>query len=130
MKKRTFKQQISVFTDDTRNKIICLLNINECCVSELVRILDIPQPNVSRHLDKLVLAGAVHCEIEGRNKYYRLNRVFAEKYAMEIKEVCEAYSDEIDISTVDIRNLKRHTNSRFLEKENRIRKNQRKARSK
>lgn len=51
----------------------CLLTVKEgLCVCELVEALQVPQPNVSRHLKLMKATGLVEEERDGRWVYYRL----------------------------------------------------------
>jgi len=61
------------FADETRLRILHLLVGGETCVGDLVAILDLPQPTVSRHLLRLRRAGLVEGRTSGRWRYYRLS---------------------------------------------------------
>ncbi len=56
-----------------RRQIIDLLAGAERPVSELVRLLGLAQPQVSKHLRVLREVGAVSARDEGRQRLYRLN---------------------------------------------------------
>lgn len=58
--------------DPTRIRIVNLLAAGELCVCDLVGLLDLPQPMVSRHLAYLRHAGLVTVRREPRYAYYRL----------------------------------------------------------
>lgn len=58
------------FADETRLRLLNLLLEREVCVCHLCTALDVPQPNVSRHLAYLRRAGLVTVRQEGRWKYY------------------------------------------------------------
>jgi ArsR family transcriptional regulator len=60
------------FSDPTRLRILRLLQGGECCVGDLVTILDLPQPSVSRHLAYLRGAGLVSDRKQGLWVYYSL----------------------------------------------------------
>lgn len=60
------------FSDPTRLRILRLLQGGERCVGDLVAILQIPQPSVSRHLAYLRKAGLVSVRKAGLWKYYAL----------------------------------------------------------
>ena len=60
------------FSDPTRLRILRLLQAGECCVGDLVSILELPQPSVSRHLAYLREAGLVADRKEGLWVYYSL----------------------------------------------------------
>mgnify|MGYP001079042210 CR=1 FL=1 len=63
--------QLSALGDETRIRLLVLLERSEFTVSELCAVLQIPQPTVSRHLGKLAEDGWVAHRAEGRNRHYR-----------------------------------------------------------
>ena len=63
----------SVIGDESRRRILEVLATREATVSELVALLDRPQPQVSKHLGVLREAGAVQCRPDGRARIYRLD---------------------------------------------------------
>ncbi|HRK32803.1 MAG TPA: metalloregulator ArsR/SmtB family transcription factor [Tepidisphaeraceae bacterium] len=58
--------------DATRLRIVNLLSTGELCVCDLVAVLRLPQPKVSRHLAVLRSAGLVEQRIESNWRHYRL----------------------------------------------------------
>ena len=60
------------FADRTRLRILHLLHPGELCVCDLVEVLGVPQPKVSRHLAYLRKARLVLVRKEGLWSYYRL----------------------------------------------------------
>lgn len=60
------------FSDRTRLRILRLLVDGEICVGDLVEILQLPQPTVSRHLAYLRKAELVEVRKEGQWVYYSL----------------------------------------------------------
>ena len=60
------------FADRTRLRILHLLHPGELCVCDLVEVLGVPQPKVSRHLAYLRKARLVLARKEGLWSYYRL----------------------------------------------------------
>lgn len=64
--------QLASLGDETRTRILVLLERSEFTVSELCAALQVPQPTVSRHLKKLAEDGWVAHRAEGRNRHYRL----------------------------------------------------------
>ncbi|MEB3102004.1 ArsR/SmtB family transcription factor [Ferviditalea candida] len=60
--------------DKTRLTILALLKERECCVCELVDILQTSQPNVSQHIRKLKAGGLVRERRHGQWIYYSLNQ--------------------------------------------------------
>lgn len=60
------------FADPTRIRILSLLAAGELCVCDLVDILRLPQPTVSRHLSYLRRTGLVEVTREAKFAHYRL----------------------------------------------------------
>jgi ArsR family transcriptional regulator len=60
------------FADPTRIRILSLLAAGELCVCDLVDILGLPQPAVSRHLAYLRRMGLVEATREAKFAHYRL----------------------------------------------------------
>jgi ArsR family transcriptional regulator len=60
------------FADPTRIRILSLLAAGELCVCDLVEILGLPQPTVSRHLAYLRRMGLVEATREWKFAHYRL----------------------------------------------------------
>ncbi len=58
--------------DETRTRILSLLERSEFTVSELCSALQLAQPTVSRHLRALAAEGWVEARADGRNRHYRL----------------------------------------------------------
>lgn len=60
------------FADPTRIRILSLLAAGELCVCDIVEILELPQPAVSRHLAYLRRMGLVEATREWKFAHYRL----------------------------------------------------------
>ena len=60
------------FADPTRIRILSLLAAGELCVCDLVDILRLPQPAVSRHLAYLRRTGLVEATRKAKFAHYRL----------------------------------------------------------
>jgi len=60
------------FADPTRLRILHLLTPGELCVCDLVDVLRVPQPKVSRHLAYLRRAGLVLARRDGLWTHYQL----------------------------------------------------------
>jgi len=63
---------LSTLGDETRTRLLVLLERSEFTVTELCAALQIPQPTVSRHLKTLSEDGWVRHRVEGRNRHYRM----------------------------------------------------------
>lgn len=62
----------SGFADPTRLRILNLLAAGELCVCDVVDLLELPQPLISRHLAYLRRAGLVEVTRESKYAHYRL----------------------------------------------------------
>jgi len=60
------------FADPTRIRILSLLAAGELCVCDIVEILGLPQPAVSRHLAYLRRSGLVEVTRDAKFAHYRL----------------------------------------------------------
>lgn len=69
---RSFSRLFKALGDETRLRIVALLSHGELCVCHLEEALGLSQPNVSRHLGLLRMAGVVEHRREGSWIYYRL----------------------------------------------------------
>ena len=65
-------QIFQALSDETRLRVIKLLEERELCVCELIQVLDMSQPRISRHLSVLKNAGLVDDRREGKWVYYSL----------------------------------------------------------
>lgn len=50
-------QHLKALADETRLKLLTLLAERPCCVCELAEVLNMSQPTITRHLQKLLDAG-------------------------------------------------------------------------
>ncbi|HEX7378665.1 MAG TPA: metalloregulator ArsR/SmtB family transcription factor [Pirellulales bacterium] len=71
-KTHSIELKFRAMADRTRLRILHLLRGGEVCVCDLVTVLNLPQPKVSRHLAYLRKAGLVTVRKEGHWAYYRL----------------------------------------------------------
>ena len=60
------------FSDRTRLRILHLLLDGELCVCDIVRVLEMSQPKISRHLAYLRRAGLVQARKDGLCMHYKL----------------------------------------------------------
>ena len=60
------------FADPTRIRILNILAAGELCVCDIVELLRLPQPTISRHLGYLSRMGLVEATREWRYAHYRL----------------------------------------------------------
>ena len=97
------------FSDRTRLRILSILRQGEACVGDLVEILRVPQPKVSRHLAYLRKAGLVETREQGLWNFYRLAAAGSpfHKKMLECLAVCYAGVPEITRDAEKTRALKK-----------------------
>jgi DNA-binding transcriptional ArsR family regulator len=69
----TTSDAFNAIAEPRRRQIIDLLAAGEHPVNDLVLLLGVPQPQVSKHLRILREVGAVEVRDDGRRRVYRLN---------------------------------------------------------
>jgi ArsR family transcriptional regulator len=86
------------FSDRTRLRILSILRGGESCVGDLVEILKVPQPKVSRHLAYLRKAGLVTAREEGLWNFYRLSAASTPFHKKMLECLGACYSDVPEIA--------------------------------
>ncbi len=69
---RDFTILAKAISDETRVRILRLLQDGELCVCQLMKILDMKQSTISKHLGILKNAGLIENRKKGRWAFYRL----------------------------------------------------------
>ncbi|PWJ92070.1 ArsR family transcriptional regulator [Oceanotoga teriensis] len=64
---------IKIFSDETRIRIFNLLYEKECCICDIENILNLKQPNISKHIKKMLLLKLIKKRKEGNWSYYSIN---------------------------------------------------------
>jgi ArsR family transcriptional regulator, arsenate/arsenite/antimonite-responsive transcriptional repressor len=88
---------IKALSDETRLRILSLLLQRECCVCEVVQVLDISQTRASRNLSMLYDAGFLNLRKEGLWTLYSLNEDKPEYMAKLVQAVELATANNKDI---------------------------------
>ncbi|MFD2637997.1 ArsR/SmtB family transcription factor [Piscibacillus salipiscarius] len=65
---------LKLMGDRTRLSIMRYVNVDECCVCELVELLELSQPAISQHLRKLKDAKLINEKRKGHWVFYSINR--------------------------------------------------------
>lgn len=84
---RDFIAITKAISDETRVRILKLLEQGELCVCELMEVLGMGQSTVSKHLGILHTAGLVVRRKAGTWSYYRLAEEAINKYNLLFKEI-------------------------------------------
>jgi ArsR family transcriptional regulator, arsenate/arsenite/antimonite-responsive transcriptional repressor len=91
---------LRALADPTRVRILHLLREGPLCVGDLVSVLDLSQPKVSRHLAYLRRAGLVEDEKRGLWCFYRLTAA-RPGFHHKVLELLEAAASEIAEAAAD-----------------------------
>ena len=62
----------SLFSNEKRFKILCVLNEGDFCVKEIARLIDGKYSNISQQLKMLTLTGYLEKQRRGKSVYYHL----------------------------------------------------------
>ena len=91
------------FSDRTRQRILHVLLNGEMCVGDIVSILDLPQPRVSRHLAYLRKSGLVDVRKSGVWNYYSLAVVDSPFHEKILSCISECFSEVPELQADDAR---------------------------
>ncbi|MDF1569690.1 MAG: metalloregulator ArsR/SmtB family transcription factor [Spirochaetaceae bacterium] len=72
----SYAQKLKVCGHPLRLKILCLIEKQDACVSDLWQCLEQPQPVISQHLAVLKDKGIVESSTEGNRRIYRITDEF------------------------------------------------------
>lgn len=71
---------LKIISEESRLKILCILQKKKKCVCEIWQFLDLPQNLVSHHLRVLKDFGLIDSEKEGTKVFYFLNKKNIKKF--------------------------------------------------
>ena len=95
---------IKLFSDESRLRILLLLLKKELCVCQIMGVLDMSQPLVSRNLSLLLKAGFLKDRREGKLMFYRANKILPKKHRLFLTAVNELLEDDKTLKK-DLRSL-------------------------
>jgi ArsR family transcriptional regulator len=96
--------------DETRLRILGLLNMGELCVCEIEYLLDINQSNASRHLNKLAVANLITYEKRALYVYYSINKKVLAEYPF-LSELLSKEINQLEKCRVDLDRLEKYKKS-------------------
>ncbi len=103
----TTADPFNAVAEPRRRQILDLLAGGERPVNDLVRLLGLAQPQVSKHLRVLREVGAVDVRHEGRQRLYRLNGHALRPIHDWVKSYERAWSDRFDRLDLVLEDLER-----------------------
>ena len=86
------------FCDETRLKVLSLLQSGEKCACILLEKVNVEQSTLSYHMKILVESGVVNARKEGKWTYYSICPAGSENAANKLKELTAATIGETDTS--------------------------------
>ncbi len=89
---KKFSRYFKAFGDRTRLRIVALLADKELTVNEIVAVIGLSQPTISRHLAVLRQAEVVHDRRDGQKVYYRLDK-------QSVESCCTGFCCCLEIAT-------------------------------
>lgn len=93
-------------SDETRLRILNLLMVRECCVCEVMQVLDISQTRASRNLNLLHDAGFLEVRREGLWAYYFIDRSGLKDYISLLLDSIELGLSRSELASLDREHLK------------------------
>ena len=103
---RDLVRATKALSDETRLRILNLLLERECCVCEVMQVLDISQTRASRNLNILHDAGFLKLRKEGLWAYYSIDKAYSESYLSLLLSAVEQGLKENKIASLDREHLK------------------------
>lgn len=102
----TTADAFNAVAEPRRRQILDFLADGERGVNELVRELDVAQPQVSKHLRVLREVGAVRVRQNGRQRLYRLNGRALKPIHDWVKDYEQTWSERFELMDVVLEELK------------------------
>jgi DNA-binding transcriptional ArsR family regulator len=102
----TTTDAFNAVAEPRRRQILDALADGERPVNDLVRLLGVAQPQVSKHLRVLREVGAVHVRDDGRQRLYRVNAHALKPIHDWVQPYQESWSERFDQLDVVLEDLK------------------------
>jgi ArsR family transcriptional regulator len=104
-----FVEMIKIFSDETRLRILNILFQGEHCNCDLEEVLGLSQPNISKHLKKIMLLDLATSRKSSYWTYYKINEEVFNKHPFMIEIMKEI--QELEPFRSDLIKLKEYKNS-------------------
>jgi len=91
---KTMAGILGLLADSSKLRILLLLDKKELCVCQMMGVLEMSQPLVSRNLSLLSKAGLLDARREGKMMYYRRKKTLPEPSASLVKLLRNALDDD------------------------------------
>ncbi len=104
---REFTRLLKVLSDDSRLRVLNLLQERECCVCEVMQVMGISQSKASRILSALYDVDLLTLRREGRWALYSINSDPAEDYVTDILAGVKKALAASPVAAEDLERLKK-----------------------
>jgi ArsR family transcriptional regulator len=102
---RDLVKATKALSDETRLRILNLLMVRECCVCEVMQVLNVSQTRASRNLNLLHDAGFLKVRREGLWAYYSIDKSSLPEYLSLFLNAIETGLKENEIASLDRKEL-------------------------
>ena len=103
---RDLVKALKALSDETRLRILNLLLERECCVCEVMQVLDISESRASRNLSALYDAGFLKLRREGLWALYSIDREGLKEHYVNLVEAVKKALDGNETALLDRQRLK------------------------
>ncbi|MFA5353282.1 MAG: metalloregulator ArsR/SmtB family transcription factor [Thermodesulfovibrionales bacterium] len=83
-----------ILSDESRVRILMLLQERELCVCQIVAVLNLSQPLISRNLSLLSKAGLLDARREGKLMFYKKKKALSKKNALILSSLKELFEGD------------------------------------
>ncbi|MFA5399058.1 MAG: metalloregulator ArsR/SmtB family transcription factor [Dehalococcoidia bacterium] len=104
---RNLVRILKSLSDETRLRMLNMLFQRECCVCEIMQVLDISQPRASHHLIALYNAGLLKMRRQGLFALYSIDWENMQTYEEELIRAVRKGLEGNEQAESDLRNLKK-----------------------
>jgi ArsR family transcriptional regulator len=104
---RDLVRAAKALSDETRLRILNLLLERECCVCEVMQVLEISQTRASRNLNILLDAGFLKMRKEGLWAYFSIDAIDPDNYISLFLKAVERELKDNKVANLDKEHLKK-----------------------
>ncbi len=103
---RNFIRSVKALSDETRVRVLNLILQRECCVCEVMEVLNISQTRASRNLSMLYNAGFLKHRREGLWSHYSIDAEGMEPYNLQLVDAAKTALKSNKTAAHDLETLK------------------------
>ena len=104
---RQIVKAFKALSDETKLRVLNILLERECCVCEVMQVLDISQSRASRHLSSLYDAGFLKLRKDGLWSFYSIDEEGMADYLIELTDAVRKALESNKTAALDKERLKK-----------------------